>query len=171
MRVNRRGRQGRTVRAAVLATTAAAALAAAAPALAELPAYGMVPVSGRQTAVLHAVLTHEPSLDHPGCWVTASFVDARGDTLKDRAGNEITASWVLRDNVAQALPVRGADVLGEGERRTLIRAAVRETPNPGSSSDCCALTLTLEIRNSTGATADLILPRQPNPPAPICSVR
>jgi hypothetical protein len=154
-------------RAAAAGLALAAGLTWVAPALAELPAYGMMTVARTETAVLYAVLTHQPSAQHPGCRLTASFVDAQGKTLRDRAGRLIKASWVLRGNVAASLPLRAADVLASTQSRRLVRAAVREDL-AGGASNCCALTLTLEISDAFGGIGRLHKPRVPNPPSPIC---
>jgi hypothetical protein len=134
----------------------------------ELPAFGMVGLAQGQTAVLNAVLTHVPNTEHPGCPVTMSFVDARGVVLHDRAGHPFIKRGVLRDNIAESLQMPSADILAPFERRKPIRAAVRETPDPGAASDCCALTLTLELVGPRGSTGEVLLPRQPVPPHPLC---
>jgi hypothetical protein len=152
-----------------LAAAMAAGLGAASPAAAELPAFGMVTVARRQTATLHLVLTHEPDAAHPGCQVTASFVDAQGNTLRDAAGNEYSSRLTLHDNVAADLTLPLVNVLPVGQERMQVRAAVRETPDAGSRSDCCALTMTLEIANRNGSIGELAQPRSPNPPNPICA--
>jgi hypothetical protein len=126
----------------------------------------MMTVREGDSAVLHAVLTHDPSADHPGCRLTASFVDARGATLRDRAGSPIQASFVLRNNVAASLRLPVAQVL-RGEPQRLVRAKVRENSGAGASN-CCALTLTVEVSNAARGTSDVILPRSPNPPSPLC---
>jgi hypothetical protein len=166
----KRNAQGAIRHAVAWVVAWVAVLMAAAPLSAELPAYGMMTVGRRQTAVLHAVLTHQPSADHPGCRLTASFVDAKGDTLKNAAGLPIQASWVLRDNVAASLSLRAADVLGDLEARKLVRAAVLEDTASGAS-DCCALTLTMEVSNSLGGPSLVAYPRSPNPPNPLCTVQ
>ena len=163
----KRSAQGMIRHAVAWAVASVAVLMAAAPLSAELPAYGMMTVGRRQTAVLHAVLTHQPSADHPGCRLTASFVDAQGDTLTNAAGLPIQASWVLKDNVAASLSLRAADVLGDLEARKLVRPAVLEDTAAGAS-DCCALTLTVEVSSSFGGTSLVAYPRFPNPPSPIC---
>ena len=162
---HRTTQRDRFARAVALALAAAAL--ATAPARAELPAFGMVQLSARQSAVMHAVLTHTPSADHPGCWITASFVDAMGNTFKDATGKEITAKWLLKDNVAQSLTVQASDILGT-QTRKLIRAAVHETPDAGAESNCCALTLTLEIRNANGSTRAAAGPRGPPAEPDLC---
>jgi hypothetical protein len=173
MREQRIAQERRGIRPATRAAGLAVALAVAVPVLGfgaepELPAFGMVGVARRQTAILNAVLTHAPNGDHPGCAVTMSFVDATGTVFRDRTGTEVKKRVVLRDNVADSLLLPAADVLGVFERRKSIRAAVVETPDPGAVSDCCALTLTLEIVGATGSTSELALPRAPNPPNPFC---
>jgi hypothetical protein len=155
------------------AALAAAVLTLAAPVLAlgaepELPAFGMIGLAYSQTAVLNAVLTHVPNTEHPGCWVTMSFVDARGVVFNDRAGRPFKKRVVLRDNIAESLEMPAADILAPFERRKPIRAALRETPDPGAASDCCALTLTLELVGPRGSTGEVELPRIPNPPNPLC---
>jgi hypothetical protein len=150
--------------AAVLALSAPVVVLGAEP---ELPAFGMVGLARGQTAVLNAVLTHVPTADHPGCSVTMSFVDARGVVFRDRAGREVKKRVVLRDNVANSLSLPSAEILSLLESRKRIRAAVRETPVPGAASDCCALTLTLELVGPGGSTDETLLPRVPPPPNPL----
>jgi len=164
--LTRNATRGDTARAAGLAAALVAAMTAALPAGAELPAPGMMTVREGDLTVLHAVSTHEPSPEHPGCRITASFVDARGETLQDRTGNPIQASFVLRDNVAASLRLPVAQVL-QGQPQRLVRAKVSEDTGAGDSN-CCALTLTVERSNATRGTSELILPRAPNPPSPVC---
>src|SRR5262245_5292911 len=164
----RRGTRG-AARAAGLAT----ALAAAAPVLVfgaepELPAFGMVGVARRQTAVLNAVLTHTPRADHPGCAVTMSFVDATGAVLRDRTGSEIRKRVVLRDNVAESLELVAADVVGVLERSRSSRTAAMVMPDPGGAPDSVAPPLTLELLGPGGSSGEVAMPRAPNPPNPIC---
>jgi hypothetical protein len=172
----REKRSRRGTPAVARAAGLAASLAVAVPALVlgaepELPAFGMVGLAYTQTAILSAVLTHVPNAQHPGCAVTMSFVDATGTVFRDRAGSPVRKRVVLRNNVAEFLELPSADVLGPFERRKPIRAAVLETPEPGGASDCCALTLTLELVGPRGSTGEVALPRAPNPPSPLCVLR
>jgi hypothetical protein len=154
--------------AARAAGLAAAVLALSAPVvvLGELPAFGMVGLASGQTAVLNAVLTNVPTTGHPGCSVTMSFVGATGAVFHYRTGNEVKKQVVLRGNRAEFLSLPAADILGPLELRKRIRAAVKETP--GAVSDCCALTMTLELVGPRGLTDEVALPRVPNPPNPLC---
>jgi hypothetical protein len=153
----------------ILALGLTSAFVLAAPAFAELPAFGMVRLSEGQTATLHLVLTHEPDKAHPGCHVTASFVDAHGQTLKNAAGKPYVEAFVLVDNVAAELSLPVDEILPAGEDRALVRAALRETPGAGEASDCCALTPVLEIGSENGSPSREMLPRGPNPPNPFCA--
>lgn len=155
----------------VLAFGLTSAFALATPAFAEqpeLPAFGMVRLTQGQTATVHLVLTHVPYRAHPGCHVTASFVDAKGQTLEDSAGKPYSKTIVLEENVAAELSLPVDEILPVGEERMLVRAALRETPAPGTWSNCCALTPILEVGNANGSVSDEILPRGPNPPSPFC---
>ena len=157
-----------SVSRAALAIGLTFTFALAAPAFAELPAFGMVRLTRGQTATLHLVLTHEPDKAHPGCHVTASFVDAKGYKLEDAAGKAYSKTFVLEDNVAAELSLPVDEILPAGEDRALVRAALVETPADGEASNCCALTPLLEIGNAAGSSSDLLLPRGPNPPNPFC---
>lgn len=153
---------------AVLAVAFTSTFALAAPTFAELPAFGMVPLTQGQTATLHLVLTHEPDTGHPGCQVTASFVDAKGETLADAAGTPYSETFVLMGHTAAELSLPVDEILPAGKGRALVRAAIVEASGAGAASDCCALTPVLEIGNANGSVSDLILPRGPNPPSPFC---
>jgi hypothetical protein len=100
--------------------------------------------------------------------VTASFVDAKGQTLKDASGQPFSEKLVLHDNVAAEVSLPADEILPAGEDSMLFRAALQETPDPETGSHCCALTLTMEVIHSGGLVSDWILPRSPNPPWPFC---
>jgi hypothetical protein len=142
---------GRGRQAAALAVGLAAALGAGATARAAAPhTFGMVGLARSQTAYLHAVLTRPPDTAHPGCRVTLSFVDARGQVFHDRAGNEVKETFVLRDNVASTLRLRSSDALAAGESRTLMRGVVSYPPETEGRSDCRSIMVVKEIAGVSG---------------------
>jgi hypothetical protein len=160
---------------AALAIGLATVLGTAAPALAAglpltPPAFGMVGLGRQQTAVLNAVLTGDVEEGHPGCAVTLSFVDRKGDVFEDRVGNPFRATFVLRGNVAAELRMRAADILGPALLRVPIRGVVTQPPGPLENGDCSGLVVTLEIVGPLGETqvfASLARgPKDPPPPNP-----
>jgi hypothetical protein len=142
---------------------------------AALPMFGMVGIARGQDAVLSLVLVHPPDPDHPGCRVTASFVDARGEVVHDARGNPVQQTFHLRDHVSAALTLRGADVLGT-QLRVPIRAELKAAPNDGTASDCKCLMATKELVGLDGRTNshhDGQLPSgggNPPPPPPVCVI-
>jgi hypothetical protein len=165
------GRRGRTSPAVAIVGALAAAWGSVAPALAAAPhAFGMVGVARQQTAVLNVVLT-EPDGGDRGCRVVLSFVDARGRVLHDRAGNEVSQSFVLIGNVAASLHLRAVEVLGGGASRRSIRPVVSFPPETEGSTECTSLVATIEIVAQDGSTSlfDTIgepCPADPPPPCP-----
>jgi hypothetical protein len=158
-----------------LAVGLAAILALAAPGLAatlqlEPRNPGMFGVARGQTAVWNAVLTEPVAAGHPGCRVTLSFVDDKGEVLHDAAGSEVMRTLHLRDNVADALTLRANDVLARGEQRKSIRPVLSDAPDSNICSDCRSLVLTLEVVKSNGVMVmvDAMGPRDPPPPDPHC---
>lgn len=179
MRERRSAGMGRGKRRAALAAMAVL-VGVAAPALvfavtSELPVFGMLGLGRGRAAVLHLVLVHPPNPLHPGCRVTASFVDARGQVFHDRAGNPVEQTFALRDNVAAALTLRAADILATGETRKPIRAVLTDPPDDGTPSDCTCLVATEEIVGASGRTDLSIYGQRPPgggnpPPPPICTL-
>jgi hypothetical protein len=174
-RSTREGRGRRTV--AVALALAAANLGG--PGLAfgaeDLPAFGMIGLAQRQTAVLNLVLVNPPDDRHPGCRVTASFVDAKGRVFRDRAGNVVEETFVLKPQIAEELVLLSADVLRTDELRRPIRATLSHPPDDGTASDCRCLVATRELVEASGHTSasDVGLPPQdgpnPPPPPPVCT--
>jgi hypothetical protein len=164
----------RTIRPALVVAllTGTAGLAHALEGPPEAPPFGMVGLARTQVALLSAVLTHQPDEAHLSCLLTLSFVDARGQVFKDRAGAEVKKAIVLRGNAANGLALRASDILADDEIRKPIRPVVVEATDAGLCSDCRNLALTLELVGSNGITttlaSSLMPPRDPPPPDPHC---
>jgi hypothetical protein len=161
-------RAGRGVAAlAILAVTVAAGPAYGADP--QLPVFGMLGLARGQDAVLSLVLVHPQGVEHPGCRVTASFVDARGRVLRDAEGVPVQQTFALRDHFAAALTLHSAEVLGERPRLP-IRAVLADAPEDGTPSDCGCLVGTLELVALNGRTDLAIYAQRPpgggNPPPP-----
>ena len=163
---------------AVVAVTLATSLMAvpAVPAeLSELPAFGMLGLSRGQVAVLNLVLTGPPSAEHPGCHLTASFVDAQGQVFHDAAGRPVQQDFALRPQVAATLQLRAADILGDLERRKSTRVVLAQASDSGLSSDCTCLVATREVVGARGGSSLADVGARPpgggNPPPPFyCAV-
>ena len=149
----------------VMTTTAASTYAQSS----DLPVFGMLGLARGQDAVLSLVLVGTPPPDHPGCRVNASFVDARGEVLRDAHGNPVQRTFELHDNVAAALTLRGAEVLGS-QLRLSLRAVLSTPPEESASSDCTCMMATMEMVGTTGRSDLAIHAQRPpgggNPPPP-----
>jgi hypothetical protein len=150
-----------------------AAPALVAAATSEIPVFGMLGLGAGQSATVHLVLVQPPDPTHPGCRITASFVDARGQVFRDATGKPFEQTFVLRDNVASALTLRSTDILTTGERRKPTRVLLAE-PDDGTASDCTCLVATEELSGPRGRTDLSIYGARPPgggnpPPPPICT--
>jgi hypothetical protein len=136
----------------------------------ELPIFGMQGLARGQTATLNLVIVQPPDDDRPACRVTASFVDANGEVLRDAAGNAIEETLTLRPEVAAQLSVEAAEVLGRREQRKSIRPVLVSPPDDGTPSDCTCLVATRETVDSSGRTSASDYGQRPpgggNPPPP-----
>jgi hypothetical protein len=170
--------KGRTRAAAVAVALATSLISVPAPAAelaTELPAFGMLGLSRGHVVVLNLVLTGPASADHPGCHLTASFVDAEGQVLQDAAGQPVQRDFVLRPQVAATLQLQAADVLGDLERRKPTRAVLATPPDPNLNSDCRCLAALRETVGPRGKTVLSDYGARPhgggNPPPPfLCTV-
>jgi hypothetical protein len=174
MKRPRRAREGRATLVRALGLGLVAAVGVVAPVRAAAPhTFGMVGLARLQTAYLHAVLTRPPDPTHPGCRVTLSFVDAHGRLFRDRAGNEVKQTFVLRDNVSSTLRLRSSDALAAGESRTLMRGVVNYPADREGPSDCGSIMVVEEVADQNGHASVIEsigepCPDAPNPPSPIC---
>jgi hypothetical protein len=146
---------------------------APARAQAQLPAFGMVGLAAGQRAVLNLVDVGTPDASHPGCRVTASFVDSMGRVLNDAKGVPVRRTVTLRPQVATSIQLLARDILAPGQQRRSIRPVVAPARN-SSASGCSCFVPTLEILASNGVTtltdsghAPKLSPNPP-PPPPIC---
>jgi hypothetical protein len=161
--------------AAALATSLLSVPARADELATELPAFGMLGLSRGQVAILNLVLTGPPSAEHPGCHLTASFVDGEGQVLHDAAGRPVQQDFVLRPQIAATLQLRATDVLGDLERRKPTRVILATPPDPNLSSDCRCLVASRETVSSRGKTSLSDYGARPpgggNPPPPfLCTL-
>lgn len=149
-------REVRTVRKRVLAWVLglATSLGVAAPARAQTqpPVFGMIGLAQDQVAILNLVLVDPPEASHPGCQVTASFVDAKGQVFSDVSGNPVKKTFTLQPQIATGLRLYAANILA-GQPRRSIRAVLTPVPNPTTSSDCRCLTANVELVDPNGRTA------------------
>jgi hypothetical protein len=158
----------------VVGLATALALSVPARAQTELPAFGMVGLAAGQRAVLNLVLVASPDTSHPGCRVTASFVDSAGRVFSDAAGTPVRRTFTLRPQIAASIQLLSGDILGSGQQRRSIRPVVAPVRSGGAPSDCNCFVSTFEILASNGVTtlADAgHSPRwgpNPPPPPPIC---
>jgi hypothetical protein len=137
---------------------------------AQVTAFGMVGVAADQVAILNLVLVGPADDAHPGCRVTASFVDTRGQVFTDVYGNPIRKTFTLENQMAVGLKFSAATVL-PGVPRKSVRAVL--SPVPGApASDCTCLVANVEIVEPTGKATlidygiDRRAPFGPNPPPP-----
>jgi hypothetical protein len=139
----------------------------------DLPAFGMLGLARGQTAILSLVLVGPPDADHPGCRVTASFVDARGQVFGPREASDrgeiARRTFVLRPQMAEELRLKAADILGAGEQRTPVRAVLAPSDD-GNPSDCACLVASRENVEADGRTSVIDVKTRPegggNPPPP-----
>src|SRR5262245_14930014 len=98
MNKQRAERRRRGHRSLSLAAGLVTALGMAAPAWAqvELPRFGMIGLAQGQIAHLSAVLVEPRDASHPGCRVTASFVNASGLVLRDATGRSVSRTFTLQ---------------------------------------------------------------------------
>jgi hypothetical protein len=135
--------------------------------------FGMVGLARTQMAVLNAVrITPVPDDGRSPCRLVLSFVDGQGRPFHDAAGREVSKRVELRDELADFVILRAADVLTAGQLRIPIRAVVVPVPDDGTPvpedgspvpedgvrSDCRELVATLEIVGPLGATQLLYTP-------------
>jgi hypothetical protein len=148
---------------------------------AKLPTFGMIGLAKGQVAVLNLVLSEPPAADHPGCQVTASFVDAQGMVFNDLSGNPVKETFTLQPQIASEFKMHAAQVLEVGRLRKPIRAVVTAAPTENlnlaaqrssltsdveTPSRCTCLVANVELVNPTGQTA-IVDYGKPNPPDPI----
>ena len=149
-------REQRAVRKRVVAWVVglATALGVAAPARAQaqLPVFGMIGQAEDQVAILNLVLVDPPEASHPGCRVTASFVDAKGQVFSDVWGNPVKKTFTLQPQIATWLRLYPASTLA-GQSRRSIRAVLAPVPNATTPSDCRCLTANVELVDPNGRTA------------------
>jgi hypothetical protein len=149
-------------------------LGTAAQAQAQLPAFGMVGLTEGQRAVLHLVLVGAPDEAHPGCRVTASFVDSAGRLFDDARGVPVRRTVTLRPQIATSLVLSAEDILQPGQLRRSIRPVVAPVRSAGTPSDCGCFVANLEVLAANGVTAFTDsghapkLSPNPPPPPPIC---
>jgi hypothetical protein len=139
----------------------------------ELPAFGMIGLAKGQLATLNLVLLEAVTESHPGCQVTASFVDADGSVFNDLAGNPVTETFTLQPQIASELAVHSTQVVPVGKLRTSIRAVLTPPSSPFTPSRCTCLMANLELVNANGQTVVLDYGRrnwsqgpESNPPIP-----
>jgi hypothetical protein len=125
------------------------------------------------------VITDQPAANHPGCQVTASFVDERGRVFLDSKGRAASGRFTLKPQIANTLTL-SADMLTDGRQRRRIRAVVALASTIGAPSNCTCFIGTQELVNQDGRTAlvdygvvetpqllSLAQPRDPcSPPSP-----
>lgn len=148
---------------------------------ANMPTFGMVGLGKGQVAVLNLVLSEPPADDHPGCQVTASFVDAQGIVFNDLAGNPVKETFTLQPQIASDLKLPAAQILEVGQFRRPIRAVVTAAPGATENlaaqrssatsavetpSRCTCLVANVELVNPNGQTA-IVDYGKPSPPDPI----
>ena len=121
----------------------------------ELPAFGMIGLAKGQVAILNLVLSEAAEENHPGCQVTASFVDAEGAVFNNPAGNPIMETFTLEPRIAADLRLPAVQILAEGQVRTSIRAVLAPAPNIATPSRCSCLIASLELVNPNGQTTIL----------------
>jgi hypothetical protein len=148
---------------------------------AKMPTFGMIGLGKGQVAILNLVLSEPAADDHPGCQVTASFVDAQGNVFNDLAGNPVKGTFTLQPQIASDLKLPAAQILEVGQSRKPIRAVVTAAPSvtenlalqrSSATSDddapsrCTCLVANLELVNPNGQTA-IVDYGKPIPPDPI----
>ena len=130
-----------------------ALLGAAAPAGAQqMPIFGMIGLADGQVAILNLVLVDPSDTSHPGCRVTASFVDWKGQVFSDAWGNPARKTFTLQPQIAAGLRLPAASIL-DGQSRRSIRAVLTPVPNVTTYSDCTCLTTSVELVDPNGRTA------------------
>jgi hypothetical protein len=112
----------------------------------------MVGLAEGQVAILNLVLVDAPDASHPGCRVTASFVDGKGHVFTDAWGNLFKKTFTLQPQIAAWLRLPAASIL-EGQSRQSIRAVLTPAPSTTTSSDCTCLSTTVELVDPSGRTA------------------
>jgi hypothetical protein len=149
---------------------------------AKFPTFGMIGLAKGQVAILNLVLSEPPADDHPGCQVTASFVDAQGIVFNDLGGNPVKETFTLQPQIASDLKLPAAQILEIGQLRKPIRAVVTAAANTTEnfaalrssatsavetpSSRCTCLVANVELVNPNGQTA-IVDYGKPSPPDPI----
>jgi len=174
MREQRAVRRGRGRRSFTWAFGLLTALGVAAPAWAQtpVPRFGMTSLAQRQVAALHLVLVEPPDAGHPGCRVTASFVNANGQVFNTRAGKPVRRTVTLKPQIAASFELRSEEILASTRTHMLIRAVLTPATSAGATSDCGCLIATAQIRNEDGVTVlsdsgkDPIYRGNPPPPPP-----
>ena len=133
MREQRAGRRGRGQRSFAWAFGLVTALGVAAPAWAQtpVPRFGMTSLAQRQVAALHLVLVEPPDAGHPGCRVTASFVNANGQVFNTRAGKPVRRTVTLQPQIAASFELRSEEILASTRTHMLIRAVLTPAAVPG----------------------------------------
>jgi hypothetical protein len=158
----------------VVGLATALGMTAAGQAQAQLPAFGMVGLATGQRAVLNLVLVAAPDAGHPGCRVTASFVDSVGRVFNDATGAPVRRTVILRPQIATSIQLLSADILPAGQQRRSIRPVVAPVRTSTAPSDCSCFTPSLEILAANGVTTLTTnghsprLGPNPPPPPPIC---
>ena len=122
-----------------------------------LPAFGMIGLAEGQVAILNLVLVDPQDENHPGCRLTASFVDATGQVFSDVRGSAVRRTFTLQPQIATGLRLRSADILATGQLRRSIRAVLTPVPTVTAPSDCTCLIASLELVNPDGRTGVLDL--------------
>jgi hypothetical protein len=172
MKTEEAGRKGRNERSALWAMGLIVALGIAAPASAQapLPRFGMVGLAQGQVASLSMVLVEPRDASHPGCRVTASFVDAKGIVLRNSAGRSFAKTVTLQPQIAAALEMPANQVLASTQARGAIRAVLSPAATAGAATACGCLIATVELRAANGVTMLFDEGKDPifrgNPPPP-----
>jgi len=165
------------------------------------PEFGLVGIARGETARLSLVLCDGSVRPGDGsvrrcdgsvvpgvaaaCTVSLGFVDASGDSLRDRSGRALAVTRRLRPGVATSLDLSSSEVLAGGRLRRSFRPVVRvlaeppepieppepdaEPPDPDAPNPCAGLVRTLEVFDtSTGRTSFVyaLPPRFADPPEP-----
>lgn len=143
----------------------------------QFPAFGMVGLANGQTAVLNLVLTSPLDPNHPGCRVTASFVNSDGDVFFNRNGKQFSEDFTLQPQKAKSFEMNSEDI-ADGQRRRPTRVVLTPPVDDTMPSDCRCVRASREIVNPDGRTTVLDLgfgndsqgpPYGKNPPPPpIC---
>jgi hypothetical protein len=148
---------------------------------AKFPTFGMIGLAKGQVAILNLVLYEPPADDHPGCQVTASFVDAQGMVFNDLGGNPVEETFTLYPQIASDLKLPAAQILEVGQLRKPIRAVVTAAPSVTENlaaqrssaasavetpSRCTCLVANVELVNPNGQTT-IVDYGKPSPQDPI----